>query len=99
MLLLPRQVAVAPRNPVPEQAEDEPAESKGCDEKEEDEAPADLHEGGPEVGQEGKVVAVLDVSILDVATAVFGYQPGPAAPPLHQVVAKAFVEKSKHFPR
>lgn len=99
VLLLPRQVAVATCNPVPEQAEDKPAEGEGSDEEEEDEAPANLYKGGPEVGQKGKVVAVLDVSIFNVAAAVLGYQPGPAASTLRHIVSESFAQKSKHFLR
>lgn len=89
--VLPRQVSVTACNPVPQQAEDEPAEGERGDEEEEDETPPDLNKGGPEVGQEGKVVAVLDVSIFNVAAAVFGHESGPAASSLRQNVLDTFV--------
>lgn len=74
--ILSCQIAVGLGDPVPQQAEDEPAPRERSHEQEEDEAPADLHEGGPEVHQEGKVVAVLDVAKLNVAVAVLGDQAG-----------------------
>ncbi|CAG5870307.1 unnamed protein product [Menidia menidia] len=66
-------------DPVPEQAEEEPAAREGGHKQQEDEAPADLHKGGPEVHQEGKVVAVLYVAELNVAVAILGDQAGLAA--------------------
>ena len=74
--VLSGQVPVALCDPVPQQAEDEPAPGEGGHEQEEDEAPADLHEGGPEVHQVRKVVAVLDVAKLNVAAPVLGDQAG-----------------------
>lgn len=77
--VLPRQIPVALGDPVPQQAEEEPAARERRHEQEEDEAPADLHERGPEVHEVRHVVAVFNVAELDVATAVFADQAGFAA--------------------
>ena len=72
--VLSRQVSVAFGNPVPQQAEDEPAAGERRHKQEQDEAPADLHKGGPEVQQVRKVITVLDVPKLNVAAAIFSDQ-------------------------
>lgn len=72
--VLPHEVTVGLCNPVPQQAEDEPATRKGSHKQEEDKAPADLHKGGPEVQQVCKMVAVLDVAKLNIAVAVLAHQ-------------------------
>lgn len=71
--VLPRQVSVTASNPVPQQAKNEPAEGEGGDEEEENKTPPDLHKGGPEVSQEGKVFTILEVTILNVTAAIFGH--------------------------
>lgn len=96
---LPCQVSITAADPVPQQAKNEPAEGKRGDEEEENKAPADFHKGGPEVSQEGKVFAVLDVSVFDVAATVFGHQSGPAFLSLSQSFVDTFVHGSEHFPR
>lgn len=95
--VLPCQVSIAAGNPVPQQAENEPAEGERGDEEEENKTPPDLHKGGPEVCQEGKVVAVFDVSIFNVAAAIFSHQSGPAAFSLCQSVVDTLVQGAKHF--
>lgn len=94
---LPRQVSIAAGNPVPQQAKNEPTEGERGNEEEEDKTPSDLHKGGPEVGQEGKMLAVFHVSIFNVAAPIFGHQSGPANSSLSQSVLDAFPEESKHF--
>ena len=47
--ILSHEIAVAFCDPVPEQAEDEPAPSERGHKQEEDKAPSDLHKGGPEI--------------------------------------------------
>lgn len=71
--VLPRQISIDACNPVPQQAKYEPAEGERGDEEEEDKTPPDLHKGGPEVSQEGQVFAVLDVSVFNIATTIFGH--------------------------
>lgn len=71
--ILPCQVSVSSCNPVPQKAKNEPAEGKGSNEQEEDKSPPDLNERGPEVGQEGKVPGIMDVSIFDVTATIFGH--------------------------
>ncbi len=71
--VLPRQVSVTASNPEPQQAKNKPAEGKRGDEEEEDKTPSDLHKGGPEISQEGKVIAVLDVPVFYVAATIFGH--------------------------
>lgn len=75
--ILPRQVFVVASNPVPQKTKDEPAKGEGGNKEQEDETPPDLNKGGPEVCDEGKVVAVLHVAILNVAAAIFGHKPAP----------------------
>lgn len=72
--VLARKVAIGLCDPVPQQAEDEPAACEGSHKQEEDKTPANLHKGGPEIQQVGKVVAVFDVAELNVAVAVLGDQ-------------------------
>lgn len=75
-VVLSNQISIVLRDPVPQQAKDEPAPCERCHEKEENKSPADLYEGGPEVQQVGEVAPVLDVTILNVAASVFVDQTG-----------------------
>ena len=93
---LARQVPVPLGDPVPQQAENEPASGEGRYEEEDHETPADLHEGGPEVLEEGEVAVVLDVAELDVAAPVFGHQATSANSAFRQVVVDAFLHELEH---
>lgn len=75
-MVLSSQIPVALCNPVPQQAENEPAACEHSHKQKENKPPANLHKGGPEVYQVRKLVTVLDVPELNVAVPVFGDQAG-----------------------
>ncbi len=84
-------------DPIPEEAEDEPAEGEGRHEVQDNEPPSGLDEGGPYVQDVGEAVSVHHVAELDVAAAVFGHQAVFANPPLWDVLLYHFSQGMSHF--
>lgn len=80
--ILPIEVAVVSCDPVPDQAEDEPAESERSDEVQDHVTPSRLHEGGPYVEDVGEAVSVHHGAELNVAAAIFGHQAALSNTPL-----------------